>query len=203
MLGHRMADSLTKTCFVCRQDLPRSAFIKSTGRPDGLYPYCRKCDSAKRRALKEADPERLQILIERKRAYDAAYNASRKKQNCERVLARYRADPERVKQRVRDWQKANPERTRAYKANTKAQRRAVERSGLTGRELLAWKRAQAKVCHWCGKKCAKRFHVDHYVPLSKGGLHVVENLVISCTTCNLEKHAKDPFDFAREKGRLL
>jgi len=34
-------------------------------------------------------------------------------------------------------------------------------------------------------------------------LHVVENLVIACMTCNLEKHAKDPFDFAREKGRLL
>lgn len=84
-----------------------------------------------------------------------------------------------------------------------SQRRAVERSGLTGRELLAWKQTQAKVCHWCGKKCAKRFHVDHYIPLSKGGLHVVENLVIACMTCNLEKHAKDPFDFAREKGRLL
>jgi 5-methylcytosine-specific restriction endonuclease McrA len=203
MLGHRMADSLTKTCFVCRQDLPHSAFIKSVGRPDGLYPYCRKCDSAKRRALKYADPEKTKALIEQKRAYDAAYNAARKSHNCARSKARYQANPAAAKEYVRLWQQANPERVRAYKANTKAQRRAVERSGLTGRELLAWKRTQDKVCHWCGKKCAKRFHVDHYVPLSKGGLHVIENLVIACVTCNLGKHAKDPFDFAREKGRLL
>ena len=152
--------------------------------------------------MKEGDPERAALLKERKREYDAAYNAERKQKNCNRAMAAYRANPERAKGRILRWQCENPELVRAYKDNNKAKRRAVERSGLTGRELLAWKRAQPKVCHWCRRGCASRFHVDHYVPLSKGGLHVIENLVIACVTCNLEKSAKNPLDFARERDHI-
>ncbi|MFC3859291.1 HNH endonuclease [Deinococcus antarcticus] len=31
------------------------------------------------------------------------------------------------------------------------------------------------------------FAVDHVVPLSNGGLHVLENLVIACQPCNRAK----------------
>ncbi len=196
-----MADNLTKTCFVCRQDLPRSAFGKSTGRPDGLYPYCRKCNSAKRRALKEADPELTQIRIERKRAYDAAYNAARKKHNCERVLARYRADPERTKQRVRDWQKANPEKARANKAAWKARNPEADHEYRTRRYratkqasppwLTEEHRAQMAAIYTEAKtRPGGPWHVDHIVPLlgkNVSGLHVPWNLQIIPAAENCRK----------------
>lgn len=36
------------------------------------------------------------------------------------------------------------------------------------------------------------FHIDHLVPLSKGGSNDLTNLVLSCVRCNLEKHNKMP-----------
>ena len=49
----------------------------------------------------------------------------------------------------------------------------------------------------------KDYHIDHIMPLSKGGRHTISNLVVSCPTCNLQKNAKDPYQFAQERGRLL
>ncbi|MFL5243079.1 MAG: HNH endonuclease [Gemmataceae bacterium] len=41
-----------------------------------------------------------------------------------------------------------------------------------------------------------RFHLDHIVPLARGGLTTFENLALACVTCSLKKaariHARDP-----------
>ncbi len=104
---------------------------------------------------------------------------------------------------VKAWQAANPEKVRAYKKTNKYKRRAVERDGITGSELMAWENAQKKVCYWCGVKCAEAYHVDHYTALTRGGAHEIGNLVISCPSCNRRKSAKDPYAFAAEVGRLF
>jgi len=116
----------------------------------------------------------------------------------------YRArDPQKTVERANKWRKANPEKRAAIIHNYSARRRAQESGGITTAALAAWVSGQKKVCYWCGCKCAKGFHVDHYVPLSKGGAHEAHNLVIACGPCNLKKNAKDPLDFAREVGRLF
>ena len=43
-------------------------------------------------------------------------------------------------------------------------------------------------CYWCGKR--RKPTLDHVIPLSKGGLHVAENVVVSCLSCNSKKQAK-------------
>lgn len=197
-----MADCPCKTCFICKQSLLHEAFNKSKSH-GGLYPYCRACDSIRRANRLKSDPAWADGQAEKKRAYDAVYNEKNKERIRLRMAADYRSKAERKKAQIREWQKANPELVRAYKATSKAARRAQTEIGITGPELYAWKKAQPKVCHWCGVKCAKKFHVDHYVPLSRGGTHEAKNLVIACQSCNLRKHAKDPLAFAREVGRLL
>jgi len=48
-------------------------------------------------------------------------------------------------------------------------------------------------CYLCGKLIPKgRRHVDHIMPLSKGGLHRPSNLAVACDTCNLSKYDKLP-----------
>ena len=42
-------------------------------------------------------------------------------------------------------------------------------------------------CAYCG---ATAVHLDHGIPLSRGGLHDIDNLVPACRMCNLHKHAK-------------
>jgi len=48
-------------------------------------------------------------------------------------------------------------------------------------------------CYLCGEIMPKGDrHVDHIMPISKGGLHIPSNLAVACATCNLSKHAKLP-----------
>lgn len=62
---------------------------------------------------------------------------------------------------------------------------------------------KTKKCYWCNKTIKKDKCLDHYIPLAKGGKNTIENIVVSCRSCNAKKHAKDPLQFANENGRLL
>ena len=83
-------------------------------------------------------------------------------------------------------------------------RRAIIKSGNVTTQQLKELYSTVKNCYWCNTKLNKKnTHLDHFIPLSKGGLHTIDNLVLSCSCCNLKKSNKDPYQFALEKGRLL
>lgn len=43
-------------------------------------------------------------------------------------------------------------------------------------------------CAWCGCLLHQAFtHVDHVVPLCRGGQHTRDNLVLSCANCNMRR----------------
>ncbi len=98
----------------------------------------------------------------------------------------------------------NTSRGKAVKKNSEFNRRTKEKDGdVTTQQLLEFQN-NAKVCYWCNKSLKnKKTHIDHYEPLSKGGLHTLSNLVVSCSKCNLTKNAKDPIQFANSVGKLL
>jgi 5-methylcytosine-specific restriction endonuclease McrA len=46
-------------------------------------------------------------------------------------------------------------------------------------------------CHLCGKKCRPHdIHLDHLVPISRGGSHDESNLRVACAACNVSKQAR-------------
>lgn len=47
-------------------------------------------------------------------------------------------------------------------------------------------------CIYCGGEFE---HWDHATPISKGGLHCIENLATACADCNLRKNAKTQAEF--------
>ncbi|QDP58780.1 MAG: hypothetical protein GOVbin1573_67 [Prokaryotic dsDNA virus sp.] len=59
------------------------------------------------------------------------------------------------------------------------------------REVIA---RDGEYCRYCWQRC-KDIHIDHLVPLSKGGTNNLENLVVACRPCNLSKGAKDWFEW--------
>lgn len=71
---------------------------------------------------------------------------------------------------------------------------------LSHSELKAWFSEQPKQCFWCGIDGGDDWHIDHFVPMSKGGPHHQDNLVISCPGCNLSKNDSDPIVFAASRG---
>lgn len=119
------------------------------------------------------------------------------RRNCRR----HKSDPQNkayYRQAEVEWRTKNPERYAAIRINSKHRRRAQEAGGVSTSELHAWRKAQRKVCYWCGRKCERNFTIDHYLPLARGGRHELSNLVIACRTCNCRKHVKDPEKFRAE-----
>lgn len=47
-------------------------------------------------------------------------------------------------------------------------------------------------CHICKRKIGGTFHLDHVVPLSKGGAHSYSNVKLAHPHCNVQKGAAMP-----------
>jgi len=88
--------------------------------------------------------------------------------------------------------------------NTKMKRRTAFNSGDVTTAQINSLLNDAKNCYWCSTSLkGLTAHIDHYIPISKGGQHTLSNLVVSCPHCNHSKSAKDPIEFANSLGRLL
>ncbi|MCY4531177.1 MAG: HNH endonuclease [Gammaproteobacteria bacterium] len=55
---------------------------------------------------------------------------------------------------------------------------------------------------WCGASLDEGYHVDHIVPLSRGGTHEPGNVQLLCPRCNISKGAKPIEDVFDECGDL-
>src|SRR3546814_17562676 len=71
---------------------------------------------------------------------------------------------------------------------------------FTAEDIDAMLAAQKKKCWYCGTKLTA-YHVDHRIPLARGGSNGPENLVIACPACNLSKGAKMPWETANPRDR--
>lgn len=138
------------------------------------------------------------------------------KKHGEKIRAKRRADhnekqkdPEYRKaaqERVRQWALDNPERARSNAKISRHRRRALELlapGSFTADDIADILRAQKRKCAYCRCKLGLDYHVDHIVPLSKGGTNDRSNIQVACPKCNLEKGTRDPIDHARSLGMLL
>ncbi len=79
----------------------------------------------------------------------------------------------------------------------------IERDGfkcqLCGKFITSDKDARRLAKHGCGM-----YHIDHIVPVNQGGRATLENLRLTCPTCNLKRKRKYTFkeivDFAASRG---
>jgi len=67
---------------------------------------------------------------------------------------------------------------------------------VTKKALEELKTKQDFKCYHCGCELdfdgRNKVHLDHYIPLARGGTHTIGNLVWSCKHCNLSKNATMP-----------
>jgi DNA polymerase III epsilon subunit-like protein len=90
-----------------------------------------------------------------------------------------------------EWSTANRQKRRLISLQYKAKRRGWEGDG-PGISLRDWLRILNRHehrCSYCGVRPDK-LHMDHVVPLSRGGAHAIGNVLPACETCNLSKSAK-------------
>ncbi len=143
---------------------------------------------AKSRRVYQKNPERY-------RQYSRDYNKT--------APGQYR---QKARERTRQWALDNPERVARNVKVSKHRRRSRERSAtgtFIANDLVTLFAAQVGRCIYCKDKLGQKYHVDHIVPLSKGGSNDPANLQLLCASCNLSKAARDPIVHAQSLGMLL
>lgn len=109
---------------------------------------------------------------ERKRALNAAYRLQKQEQ----------INNKRKRQRAED---PSIERVKI------ARRRALKRmnGGMLSKDIVQrLLLAQHNKCACCGNEFFGKFHLDHIVPLSLGGLNADHNVQLLLPKCNLQKY---------------
>jgi 5-methylcytosine-specific restriction endonuclease McrA len=145
------------------------------------------------------------------------YRNAHKKQISASIRKWQQENSEKWVKYVREWQKANPEKRLASERryNSKhpdavRRKRHNRRARIRGnggtytlKELNDLFEKQEGFCFYCGELLYVSFdrevHVDHMIPLSRGGSNSIENIVLSCATCNLEKNTKTSDEYLKLK----
>lgn len=132
---------------------------------------------------------RKEILIKKR-----MYYAANKKRLCEETQEYYAANREKILRKNRAHYAANREKERArvrkYDAahreevSLRARARRAQVSNPSEETISYAKSLRNDPCSYCG---APSEHLDHIVPLSKGGDHDWTNLTAACASCNLSK----------------
>lgn len=141
--------------------------------PDSITTTAPKDYSRQRRWYRaHAERERIRCKTNRK-----AYFAK----NREKVLAINRAWASRNKDKIR----LRDLRRKALLASAKVNLEGIEQWIRSVRSKKTF------ICYYCQhRKSLKLLHIDHIIPLVKGGEHSVLNLCTSCAACNCSKQAK-------------
>ena len=142
------------------------------------------------------------------------------KENKERILAqqaqRYQEKRDEVLAVNKRWAQKNIEKSRAIKAawakrnvglvkeKTARRRAVIKSSGSLSKGIVAkLHKLQRGRCACCGERLGDEYHLDHILPLARGGTNTDDNVQLLTAQCNLKKHAKHPIDYMQEKGLLL
>jgi 5-methylcytosine-specific restriction endonuclease McrA len=177
-----------KTCTKCGQIKDSSDFYDSKRNKSGKESICIVCKKIRCQANYQANKDQVNA---RTRLWQK--NNPDKKKEHQRIWRK--ENPEARKnwsasnrEKTRTYAKAyrinNPEASRNSSHNRRAKLKNTIRFKITAKEL---KRLYASDCFYCGKQAT---HLDHVIPLSRGGSHGIGNLVAACEFCNLSKNNK-------------
>lgn len=216
---------MTKTCTNCGEAKMPSEFGKQASAPDGLKYQCKRCISNKdaayralnRDCLRQAsakyrseNQEKIRARKikeyaanpEKMKAYQVAYRLANPQKIKAMTEAYYAKNAEVIKERAAKWAANNPEKLRTGWANRRARKRNAEGSH-TAEDIGRLKKMQRYKCAVCAVCIKDAHHVDHVIPLARGGSNWPSNLQLLCPPCNFSKQAKHPVDFMQERGFLL
>lgn len=199
-----------KTCKKCSETKPPSEYHRHKRFKDGLHAKCKSCRNAESTAYRAANPEKSRDSSSKYRKNNKSkmteIRAAYAKNNPEKVKESKRIyalkNKEQLKAKAKAKRLENPERRRRAKQNRRARERLAVGTMSIGRvdKLLVLQRGK---CACCKLPLGDNYHLDHIMPLALGGTNTDDNIQLLRARCNLQKNAKHPIDFMRERGFLL
>lgn len=164
-------------------------FNKAKKPKDGLQYWCRKCCSENFQNKKDLYKV-TQVAYYEKKCTTEEYKAKARQRGAEwREKNR-----DRFRKMVSNWKLENKEKCATYERNRRCVRDKI--GGLhTQSDIDAIFQKQFGACAYC-QDVLNGYHVDHIIPLSRGGHNGASNLALSCPKCNMQKGTKTADEFA-------
>jgi hypothetical protein len=194
-----------KKCSKCRNVFPATSphFAKSSQQKDGLTCWCYNCRTAYNDSKKKEQSayHKRYYQENKKRCKDKSRRSylSRRNQHVDYCRVYYRQNRNVLLTKKREYAAKYPERVRANERNMRAVRLQAE-GKHTSEDVALLLRSQRNRCWWCGTLLNDDYHIDHRIPLSRGGSNYANNLCVACPSCNQSKYNKLPSEWI---GRLL
>lgn len=189
--GRRYLSSLCKPCvkedradrYKSNPDSVREANRRSVEKHGHRYRYRKSVRLLFDESYRDAVARRNKEWTQRNRGYIRIYRMARRAEN-----------PEYIRNLDREYRKRNRESIKANRATRKARLRGA--GGVVSKDdILRQVSSQHSMCFWCESEVGDNYHVDHLIPIARGGTNSPDNIVISCPRCNVSRGAKMPDEF--------
>ncbi len=207
-----------RRCTKCASTRPYSEFYKSKKAKSGYQSNCKTCANE---AVKRSTEKNLPRYKETKKRYRSENN----EYFVKKARQYYWQNPEKFRKKSRDWaanykdqiavsnaryKRANAarlkEQSKVWRQNNvdkviaqnHARRVRLRENGVYSVSKKDINRMLNQPCFYCG---ASSQHLDHVVPVSRGGTHSIGNLVQSCASCNLSKSDKFITEWRRDREK--
>lgn len=199
-------------------------FPRDKHKKNGLNSWCRVCYAQKARKWVEDHPEQAketrQIYYqdhqehlykktrewivahpEQNREYKRKHHRKNKHKELVYQAIYYQIPENRERRKTLARQRYAIDPTKDLSRIHKRRLRIIENGGSFDAEDIALiYKGQGGKCWYCSKSIAEKYHIDHFIPLAKGGSNDAGNLRLACPSCNQKKSSKDPHVFS---GKLL
>jgi 5-methylcytosine-specific restriction endonuclease McrA len=185
----KKGNGFSRLCLTCKECKPYESMGVRKDKHGNVVvsSICKQCQhkqESEKWSRQKADPKTHEHIKARLRVQ------GKKEISRIRRLKYYKANQKKCKAIVKAWKEKNKdkvvvqrERRRGNKVNV------LEKTDVS--------KIKAVKCYYCGGWLKGDYHIDHIVPLSKGGVHAYFNLCAACPTCNMSKHTKNVNDFIK------
>jgi len=209
-----------KACTKCNQVKTLDSFGKSSASKSGLKPLCKSCKANQNLNYRKNNSEKIRLANkswyekntdkikqykENRVQTDSGYSARKNREYHHRNKTKMNA-------KSRAWRALNYDKARelekVYRLNNpeigrlqSQKRRALKRQGEVFKvNVKDCQKMLNQPCFYCGTKA---IHLDHVIPLVRGGRHSIGNLVPSCSKCNTSKNKKTIMEWRVWKNKVL
>jgi 5-methylcytosine-specific restriction endonuclease McrA len=129
------------------------------------------------------------LKAERNRQYNKAYFSRMTPEERKAFnKAKYLKYKPRHNAQSKQWAKDNPEKTQASVHQSTIQKKypgTFSKTDIETQALALWlQENNGALCPFCGQEAG---HIDHILPLSRGGSHTWRNIRLLCKQCNVGK----------------
>jgi len=190
---------MTKICTRCKCAKSLDSFGVRSSNPDGLQKWCIPCLKEYNKNYYKANEKRLKENVSKW--------VSENRETSRAIKDKWRkANPVKQREAIKRWQKENEEQFLATKKKWREdnkdvlrvhcinRRRKLAEGSLSKAIVETLLEKQKGICPCCLKPLGTDHHIDHIIPVSKGGPNNDENVQLLHSKCNLIKNNRWPWE---------